>query len=265
MELIVNSSKKTDKIQIAPNSNPIPTVRLLKALGYADNALPVAEILAKYHNLSGVWTVLSPVHWEATHNDALMMPGGAASRDVFDAFQAFVAEVDMRLHYHDASTWLLQCDAHALPDTKPLHQVLQRSMRPILKALEKDPFWLRFLTEAQMFLSRYQQSINGVWFWGMHACAAPSNKPLVIWDDKAWVSLAERISTQVNLYHAGMNLPKNAVCFVPECTPESVKALEVQLEKQIAKQKINWSFNNTDYITQPKSLWARFWSKKHED
>ncbi len=254
MEVILNASKQADETQI----KSMAVVRLLKAFGYTDNALPVAEILARYHNLSGMWTVLSPVHWEATHNDALMTSGGEASRDLFELFQAFVAEEGMQLYYHDASTWLLQCEAHPLPETKPLQQVLNHSMRPLLKALETEPFWLRFLTEAQMFLSQQAAFVNGVWFWGSSACRAPESRSLIVCEDEAWVSAASLISTDVQLYQTDMILPKKGICFVPMDTPELIKKLTATLEKQV----IQWSFNDTVYTTKPKNLWARLWGKK---
>ncbi len=253
MDLIVNASKQTD-VALSPS---MAVVRLLKAFGYTDNALPVAELLARYHGLSGVWVVLSPIHWEATHNDALMMQGDA-SRDLFDAFQAFVAEDGMQLYQHDENTWLLQCDAHPLPETIPLHMALQHSMRPMLKALETEPFWLRFLTEAQMFLSSYQHSINGVWFWGVSACHAPDNKPLVVCGDEAWVRAARLLSTEVIMYQADMVLPKQSVCFVPADVPDFLETLAFKLDKQA----VHWSFNDALYTTKPKRFWARLWGRK---
>ncbi len=234
MDLIMSTSEPNDAI-----------VCLLKAFGYANHTLPVAALLAKYHQLPGVWMVLSPIYWEATHNDAMMTQAGAASREIFDAFQIFVAEAGMRLHYHDAYTWLLQCDAEALPETKPLHLVLNQSMRPMLKALETEPFWLRFLTEAQMFLSRSQCKINGVWFWGAGACHAREDKPLIIYGDKAWCAAGELLSTQVSLYHDDMIFSKHSVCFVPEYMGDQLDKLKAKFEKQ-----------------KPKSFWKRLWSQK---
>ena len=254
MEVILNASKQADETQL----KSMAVVRLLKAFGYTDNALPVAEILARYHNLSGMWTVLSPVHWEATHNDALMTSGGEASRDLFDLFQAFVAEEGMQLHYHDASTWLLQCVAHPLPETKSLHQVLNHSMRPLLKALETEPFWLRFLTEAQMFLSQQEAFVNGVWFWGSSPCRVPDNNPLIVCEDEAWISAASLISTDVQCYQSDMVLPKKGVCFVPQNALEMFENLKTKSDKQ----QVIWSFNDITYTTKPKNLWARLWGKK---
>ena len=34
---------------------------------------PLADLLRRYHNLDGDWLVLSPVHWQATHNDAMIV------------------------------------------------------------------------------------------------------------------------------------------------------------------------------------------------
>jgi hypothetical protein len=253
VEVIINASRQADKTQI----ESMAVVRLLKAFAYVDDALPVAELLARYHGLSGVWTVLSPVHWEATHNDALMMLSGGDSRDLFDAFQSFLAEENMQLYYHDATTWLLQCNAHPLPHTKPLHAVLQQSMRPILKSLETEPFWLRFLTEAQMFLSGHQHAINGVWFWGESPCHAPYNKPLVVYGDDAWLAALQLISTDVSMYQAGMKFRKQSICFMPADLPDDVNALASDL----SQQQVYWSWNDISNITKPKRFWTRFRGK----
>lgn len=253
MEVIINASRQAGTAQI----ESMAVARLLKAFDYTDDALPVAELLARYHGLSGVWTVLSPIHWEATHNDALMMSGGDAPRDLFDAFQSFLAEENMQLYYHDATTWLLQCDAHSLPHTKPLHAVLQQSMRPILKSLETEPFWLRFLTEAQMFLSGHQHTINGVWFWGESPCHAPDNKPLVIYGDDAWRAALQLISTDVSMYQPDMKCSKQSVCFMPVYDSGAVQSLAAEL----AQQHVCWSWNDIDNITKPKRFWTRFRGK----
>ncbi len=253
MEVIVNASKAMD----APHITTTSIVHLLKAFGYTDEALPVASLLARYHNLSGEWTVLSPIYWEATHNDALMSSVGTASRALFETLQAFVAEDGVKLYYHDASTWLLACDEHVLPKTKPLHTVFKHSMRPLLQDLEQEPFWLRLITEAQMFLSTQSDAVNGVWLWGTGACHTPHHKPLVVCEDEAWCRAGDLLSTTVSLYQPEMKLPKNAACFMPKYTTDLLE----QLESKFEKQNVHWFFNDTDFVTKPKKFWAKLWGK----
>ncbi|MDF1677152.1 MAG: hypothetical protein P1U32_00450 [Legionellaceae bacterium] len=253
MDVIIDALKATDEAHI----RSMALVRLLKAFGYTDEKLPVADLLARYYGLSGAWAVVSPIRWEATHNDAVMVSSEAVSRDVFDAFQAFLAEADIALYYHDASTWLLQCDK-PLPETKPLHAVLAHSMRPSLKALDATPFWLRFLTEAQMFLSGHQGAANGVWLWGGGACDMPIKKPLLVFENERWVDALRVLSEDVSLYQPTHGLARDTVCFMPQHTEKYLNQLVARSRKQV----VSWSFNDTTYTTKPKRFWARLWGMK---
>ena len=142
---------------------------------------PVLKALKKNPNLPpnfpGAWLIVSPVHWEATHNNAMMVAAGVglelsdeASKKLYTAFAAFLAEDNMQLHYCNAETWLLLCERETAPKTQPLHIALQSSMHALLADLKSTPFWLRFMTESQMFLSGQVQAdaaypVNGVWVW----------------------------------------------------------------------------------------------------
>ncbi len=142
---------------------------------------PVLKALKKHKNLPkkfpGTWLIVAPVHWEATHNNAVMVTGGdalnlseEASRTLYTAFATFLAEDNMQLHYCNAGTWLLLCEDQKPPQTEGLHRVLHRSMHAQLSRLKKTPFWLRFLTESQMFFNGQKQGnstypVNGVWVW----------------------------------------------------------------------------------------------------
>ncbi len=255
MDVIIDALKATDEAHITR----MALVRLLKVFGYTDEKLPVADLLARYHGLSGGWAVVSPIRWEATHNDAVMVSAGKTARNVFDAFQAFLAEAEITLHYHNASTWLLQCDAQSLPETKPLHAVLAHSMRPCLKALDATPFWLRFLTEAQMFLSGHQGLANGVWIWGVGACDTPIKKPLLVFEDERWADALRVLSEDVSLYQPSSVLARDTVCFMPQYAEKYFN----QLVARNNKQAVSWSFNDTTYTTKPKRFWARLWGIKN--
>lgn len=142
---------------------------------------PVLKALKKHANLPkdfpGKWLIVSPVHWEATHNNAAMVAGGAGlelsdetSQKLCDAFAVFLAEDNMQLHYCNANTWLLLCESQKPPQTQCLDKALQRSMHALLADLKGTPYWLRFLTESQMFFNRQVQAggimpVNGVWVW----------------------------------------------------------------------------------------------------
>ena len=153
---------------------------------------PVLKALKKNAHLPkdfpGAWLNVSPVHWEATHNNAMMVAAGVglelsdiASKKLYDAFAAFLAEDNMQLHYCNANTWLLLCEHQEPPKTEGLDKALQCSMHALLATLKSTPFWLHFLTESQMFLSGQPQEgatypINGVWVW-------PAARPKLRWSN----------------------------------------------------------------------------------
>lgn len=157
---------------------------------------PVLKALKNHDNLPkdfpGAWLVVSPVHWEATHNNAAIVAGGdalnlseEASKKLYTAFAEFLAEEQMQLHYCDASTWLLLCENREPPQTEALDHVLQRSMHALLASLKSTPFWLRFMTESQMFFNGQAQEnkdmsypVNGVWVW---PAARPKRKWSNFW------------------------------------------------------------------------------------
>lgn len=58
------------------NSEGNVLLNFLLNLGYNPENPPVADLLKKYHRLEGKWLVLTPVHWEATHNDAMVVALG---------------------------------------------------------------------------------------------------------------------------------------------------------------------------------------------
>jgi len=140
-----------------------------------------AEQLRRYHKLEGRWLIVSPIHWQATHNDAMIIACNetldlpdAESRLWFAALTEFLVHDKVKLHYHDAYTWLIQFEESPPINAKPVHRLLQQSMMQQLQALDSTLFWSRFITENQMFFSEHSLNkaragrypINGVWIWG---------------------------------------------------------------------------------------------------
>ena len=154
---------------------------ILTCLGYSYEKPPVADLLRRYHGLEGQWLIASPIHWQATHNDAMIVASGSelqlsdqVSRLWFAAFKEFVTADHFNVHYHDAHTWLIQCDGKPLLDSKPVHTLHHKSLMPELRKLDETLYWQRLITEGQMFFSEHplnkdrlaSYSINGLWFWG---------------------------------------------------------------------------------------------------
>lgn len=140
--------------------------------------------IVKLHNLEGSWQVVSPICWQATHNDAMIIACGDTlqlseeqSRQWFDVLARFLNDGQTTLGYHDAYTWLMQHKTAPILNAKPASLLLQQSLTPHLQTLDSTGFWQRFLTEVQMLFSQQALSqerlgeypINGVWIWNVES------------------------------------------------------------------------------------------------
>ncbi|HBI21160.1 MAG TPA: hypothetical protein DDY37_00995 [Legionella sp.] len=261
MDIIINAT-----IDAAPEGSvPIPAQgnyyhHLLACLGYPVDAPPVADLLRRYHGLDGTWLVASPIHWQATHNDAMIVACNASldlsdeeSRHWFDAWAAYLPPDEFNLHYHDAYTWLIQPmkphPMHALP----VHTLLHQPMMQHLKALDTSLFWSSLLTENQMLFSSHPLNdarkdaypINGVWIWGAGQLAAPVSRPIVC-GDEASCHLARVVSTHVRLYALSQAYSKNTI--VLSVTDEPFK-------NHTARRY----WNNLAYMNKASCRFIRFW------
>ena len=144
-------------------------------------APPGVDFLRSYHGLDGTWLVASPIYWQATHNDAMIVACDEAldlsdeeSRAWFAVWAECLQLENIQLYYHDAYTWLIKPSALQPINALPVHALLQQPMMAHLKALDKTLFWSRILTENQMLFSAHplnharkdRYPINGVWIWG---------------------------------------------------------------------------------------------------
>ena len=228
---------------------------------------PIANLLAQLHDLKGNWLIISPIHWEATHNDAMITAFGSAlelsdkeSHQWFDALSEFLAPLTYRLFYHDAYTWLLQCDGQPTITAKPIHNLLHQSMMPELKNLDETLFWQRFITETQMFFSTHPlnkarlgvHSINGLWVWGAGPLGAPVQKPLIC-NEPNLLKLSQLLSTKVISGQFPQNPAKNSVLLLEDLNQPD----RILLEEQFQSYTVRWYWNNMAYLTKPKRWWSR--------
>ena len=276
MDIIVNANVSTTwethlKINLHDEiSNYYQNI--LICLGYASDA-PVADLLRQYHKLDGHWLIASPIHWQATHNDAVITACDEAldlsdneSRRWFSALERFLAHEKVKLHYHDAYTWLIQWPESPPIHAMPVHQLLQRSMMSQLHALDETLFWSRFLTENQMFFSEHvlnkarvgRYPINGLWVWGDGELGARGSRPIVSCDEAGY-DLASLLTTNVVRYVPGYKCPKNAMLLLSD--------FDERQAFQFGKNTIHWYWNNATYMTKPKrwleGLFAKMTTKKH--
>lgn len=142
----------------------------------------------------GDWLVASPIYWQASHNDAMIVASGEAldlseeeSRCWFDAWALSLPADAFQLHYHDAYTWLIQAREAPPIHALPVQALLQQPMMSHLKALDATLFWSRVLTENQMLFSAHalnqaregRYPINGVWIWARGPLKAPVFRTIV--------------------------------------------------------------------------------------
>lgn len=269
MDVVINSSSDA----VPDGATSMTTYsnyyhNMLVCLGYPIDAPPVADWLRRYHSLEGEWVVVSPVHWQATHNDAMIIASGheltlseAESRVWFAELSEFVALYKIKLYYHDKVTWLLQCDGRPPITAKPVHMLHHQSLMPELKKLDETLFWQGFLTENQMFFSAHPLNqkrkdtcfINGLWLWGggyLHECV---QKPLLCSDDSL-LPLAKLLSTDVDSYYSVSSIARDSVLMFTTLSQHD--KLELQLRLQ--KNTVRWYWNNLAYLSKPKSWWSRF-------
>lgn len=230
---------------------------IFKCLGYPNDQLPVAELLRSYHGLQGQWFVVSPVHWQATHNDAMLLACDSAlnlnedeSRHLFDVFTRFAAEEGMQTYYHDAYTWMLRSDDKPIITASSPYQMLHQSLLPYLKAIDKTFFWQRFITEVQM-LFHDQPTVNGVWIWGQGSLRAPSER-LVLVNSQKTHAIAQILSTHTD-YLNNTKLNKNALLLFDSLNQNELTSLQTQLNRY----SVNWYWNNQAYSSKPRPWFLR--------
>ncbi len=244
-----------------------PYHQLLRTYGYLGQDAPVGDFLRAYHGLSGRWLVASPVFWQATHRDAMIAAGGVtlditaeASRKLCTAFAEFLLEDNIRLHYHNHYTWLIQTDEPL--DATALNGVLGQSIRPFLEACKSTPFWLRFITESQLFLHTHAEQqgiqVNGLWVWGAGPLEEPQDRSLVICShNPLWERACSRLSSLVTYDTPGLSVTKDTVFFVPDHACQYAPHLEARL----TSTRVDWYWSNQAYTIKPLPWFKRFWRR----
>lgn len=268
MDIVINA----DLAAKPEGSTPIPHQEnyyhtILTCLDYGGEDLPVADLLRRYHGLDGMWLIASPIHWQATHNDAMIVASGDAlqlsegeSRLWFAALAEFMARDHIQLHYHDACTWLLRCDGQPPIASRAVHTLRHQSLMPEIQQLDTTLFWPRVITEAQMLFNAHplnkarteSYSINGIWIWGDGRLHAPVQKPVVCQNDHL-VKLATLLSTHTSTYSSFASLSKNSVSLFSELTHDEHSMLQTRLQKET----VRWYWNNIAYLSKPKNWLSR--------
>ena len=271
MDIVINANHPTIEQHLTSISHYGNFYHNLFASLAVPDYPPVADLLRTQHHLaSGMWLIVSPVYWQATHNDAMIIACGndltlpeKESRLWFEALREFLAQENIQLYYHDAFTWLLQCDGQPTIKAKPVSTLKHQSLMVELQQLDRTLFWQRLITEIQMFFSshalnkvRLDHPINGVWIWGGGELPSHSAAPLVSFDRKT-MALASLLSTQVLLYHPTLRIPRQAVLLVDEVSDQEL----IQLQERFKQTSVRWYWNNMAYLTKPTHWVSRLLEK----
>ncbi len=272
MDIVIDSCVS----QVPEGSKPIPNQfnfysNILTCLGYPLHQLPVADLLKQVHHLQGQWCVVSPIHWQATHIDAMILAAeddlqltGETGRAFFDVFAEFVAPEKINSFYHDPTTWLIQVDNHPPIHARPVGSILHQSLRSEIEKLDATLFWQRFLTEIQMFLSQHplnqlqsksnRLTINGVWIWGNQGLLTKPGKRRVVMDD---VTIPSFLSTNGCVYSSTQRYSRDALLIFDGQIDLTA------VERIYQHRTTNWFWNNQAYRLKPKSWLKRFAENIH--
>ncbi len=236
---------------------------ILACLGYSAEHLPIAEWLKRYYQLQGKWLIVSPIYWEATHNDAVIISGGehlhlpeSEAKAWFTLFSEHFNHLNPI--YHTASIWLIQVDDLPLIQAKPLYAMLHQSMLNSILKLDSTLFWQQIITESQMLFNQTQRfentiPVNGVWIWCDGQLQANLHEKQIVCDP-AFTNLANCLFNSVKqLAFTSKELRKSHLFWIK--TLEDLSYLQAQLKKH----NVNWYWNNGAYMTKPKHWFTRIW------
>ncbi|WP_026069435.1 hypothetical protein [Legionella tunisiensis] len=198
-------------------------LNFLSCLGCDPIYPPLADLLRLSHHLEGKWLIASPIHWQATHNDAMVVATGKELELTEDESRLWFAELTQFLKgdnfspvYHDEQTWLFKIDTKPALKSKSVYTMLHQSMMPALEAMDNTLFWQRLITELQMYLSSHslngqrqnKLAINGLWFWGSGEFKPSKNRKIVT-DDEVLLANPGKLLEQINPLTPASIMQKN--------------------------------------------------------
>lgn len=262
MDVIINTECPTvpDNVQLLTSEGQA-VLNLLVSLGYDPLNPPLGDLLRSTHNLEGDWIVLSPIHWQAGHNDAMIIATGDdlqlsedESKSWFELLFNYFHEDGMVSYYHDANTWLLHVDNKPPLNAKSVYKIIHQSLMPELAVLDSSMYWQKLFTECQMFFASQTNTtaLNGVWAWG--GAKLTAKKSMTICADEQFIDMARVCSDHVSLYDPSIRLDDFQIILITEF---SVLSLEHQQE--LLKIPAHWYWNNTAYAYYKPNWFTRIW------
>jgi hypothetical protein len=262
--LVIN----TDSAMIPEGVKPLTSqgsalLNALLCLHYDPSNPPLADLLKSYHHLEGDWIILSPIYWQASHNDAFIVAAGKElqldehdAKSQFNRLATYLAAENRALYYHDAQTWLLQDNKEHPLKAKPVHQLIGKSFMPELDQLGNTLFWQKLITESQMlFASTSEQSaINGLWPWGGAQLTKKSTQAICA--DDTFFPIAKECSTHVMRYNSSLNIKEYDLLLISE-----LSVLTHAHQEELKKLPIHWYWNNMAYTSSKSNWFTRLWRK----
>lgn len=252
-------------------------LHLLRLLGTDSLYPPLATFLAFLQDLPGKWALLSPIHWQASHNDVRVLASGEMlglgeekALLLFSILEDFFKMANLPLHYLDAKYWLINIEGQPKLKAKALPDILQQRFLPHLSQVDQGFFWQRLLTEVQMFLKGQPSwaaessfsalEVNGVWIWGqgdLTFAVDTKNKRKILCDHAPLLHL-NTLGQRVSLISEAQGFQRNDIVWLQNKDP----SLLLRLKQEALRLPITWHWNNRVYQTRPKTLWERLWRKK---
>lgn len=236
-------------------------LNLLTLLDYDKHSPPVADVLRRQMGLDGSWAVLTPVHWQATHNDAQILYAGKSlgltaeqSKEYYDQYALFLAQEGINLQYYNEEYWLMSLEHQTQLNAKPVYQLINQSLALELVAIDRSTLWQKFITESQMFFSSLAKGslLNGVWAWGTGTIVPP--KSIKVCADEHCSKQIQCLVDEIVLYTPSIDLEGVHTVMISANTDLSPFHLEF-----LKKRKVHWYWNDSAYTTQHHNRFSRFW------
>ncbi|MGL6030059.1 MAG: hypothetical protein ACRC0B_02970 [Legionella sp.] len=257
MDVVINSECiQLPKHSVALETQGCALLNYLTCLGYTHNQMPLAALLAQSRALDGDWVVLSPVFWQASHNNAVIVATGDSlelsedeSRYWFELFSKVFAVGGDRTYFYDAHTWLFSGANMPGLYARPAVQLINQPIMPELSQLGDSMYWPKMFTEGQMFFAAHadESIINGLWAWGGGDIVLSSKRVVA---DESFLAIARLSAIDVIAYNPSISLQACDILLI-----DSIDVLSNEHKKILSKAKCYW--RNRAYVN---SSWlTRFW------
>lgn len=243
-----------------------PIIHALLALGYPLDALPYAALIGRARQLPAPGVVVSLVHWQASHNDAMFLALGQELdldarklRIWFEELCPLLNAGESRLYDAQNGLWLLSLGNKEPLKAVPPAALLHQSLMPSIATLGKTGAWQTLFTEAQMFLHTHplnshggKHAVNGLWFWGGGVLLDAHERTLFT-DNTVLLYLSGARSldslSECNMQDAIIVLDNPDKAYLAEC------------QRLVKKQESRWFWLDRAYALPMQSWWTRIMSR----